>query len=180
MTTKIQAIIKKELPSIPKGFSGVILKGHTVIDVVSELPPIFDYLRVSFHAEWGTGRTNSGLAEISTDLSGHPLRNFKVVTAGTGKHSEGWVNTSAPFININVSRNGNDIQVRIYKSTPVTRETYCPELPPFSAELLWKYDGDEEYALLPTALEHYQLALDATIDKTHCYHCHCLHFYRSD
>ncbi len=177
MPTKLQAIVKEELDSIPEGFTGTILKGHTVIDVVSDIPPYFDYLRVSFHAEWGTGRTSTGLAEVCTDLNGNQLRGFKTVTAGEGKGSEGWINTSMPFISVNVCREGDNIKVNISKATIVSPEEYDLSKPVFNTETIWKYDGHVSDANLPESLTKYQHALDCVINKSYCYHCHCLHFY---
>lgn len=176
--SKLQAIIKKEIP-VPEGFAGTILKGHTVIDIFDKLPPEYDYLRWNLQAEWGSGNTGTGLAEISTDLSGRPLRNFKLRTAGEGKMSTGWVNVSLPFLSVNVVRTGDDIHVTIYKATVA--------FPTLETELLWKYEGHKDFAVLPERkidlpigrLDRLQPVLEAAILKSQCYHCHCLHFYGS-
>ncbi len=166
---EIQAIIKKEC-AIPDGFKGFALKGHTIVNLKDKLPVEYDYLRYKIEAECGMGMTNTGDATICTDLEGQPLPNFKEVTGGSGKYSYGHVFVHKPFIEVSVSRHGNEIQAEISKITPGFPE---PE-----KKVWWTYDGNEDCASLPEKLKKYIGALDAAIGKSHCYHCHCLHFYR--
>lgn len=178
MSIKLQAIIKKELSAIPEGFTGTILKCHTVIDIANKLPPEFDYLRASIHAESGTGRTNSGYSQIITDLNGNRIPYFKLVTSGEGKFSCGWINVSLPFIQIVVNRNGDNIETTIKKLSLVTSEEFSPHCDVFKEEKQFSFNGHFSISILPSFLEKYQTALNAAIDKSYCYHCHCLHFYR--
>lgn len=178
MITKLQAIVKKEIP-IPKGFEGVTLKGHTVIEITKVMPSRFDYLRLSIPAETGSGfKNNTGMAEILTTFGGDPIEGFKTMIYGPRKYGYGYVNISKPFIKINVDRNKNEIKATIYKANIVDPDEYHSNLPMFNTTLLWKYDGDPDFVVLPDRYEQYQGALEAAISKTKCKYCHCLHFYQ--
>ncbi len=176
---EIQAIIKKEC-AIPPGFNGTTLKGHTVVNLPPksfggkvDMPPFnFDYLRYKIEAEVGGGATNTGGATICTDLEGQPLPKFKQVTGGSGKYSYGYVFVSKSYVEILLSRHGNVISAFITKITPAFPE---PE-----KNIWWTYGGNEDCATLPEKLEKYNNALQAAISKSHCYHCHCLHFYGTE
>lgn len=176
---EVQAIIKKEC-AIPEGYTGMALKGHTIVKLPLksfsekiETPRFsYDYLRYKIEAEGGGGATNTGSATICTDLEGQPLPKFKQVTGGSGKYSYGYVFVSKSYAEISVSRHGNDISAEITKITPAFPE---PE-----KKVWWTYSGNEDCISLPQRLEKYTSALQAAISKSHCYHCHCLHFYKCE
>jgi hypothetical protein len=155
--------------SIPEGFTGTALKGHTVVNLQDKLPAEYDYLRYKIEAESGEGMTNSGSAIICIDLEGRLLPKFKQVTGGSGKFSYGFVFVSKPYVEVSVSRHGDDINAEITKITPAFPE---PE-----KKIWWTYNGHEDCASLPEKLEKYESALQVAISKSNCYHCHCLHFY---
>jgi hypothetical protein len=174
---EIQAIIKKECP-IPEGFSGVSLKGHTVVVLpltsfsgARQPNFLYDYIRLKIHAESGGGATNTGSAAICTDLQGQLLPGFKQVTGGSGKFSYGHVFVAQPFMEITVDRHGYEITANITKMIPM----FQPE-----RKILWKYNDDLRDVTLPGTLEKDTDALQAAISKSQCYHCHCLHFYNTE
>lgn len=163
----LQAVIKHET-NIPEGFDGVILRGHTIINIDNKSPPMFDYLREKVTVESGGGRTNTGEAVICTDLKGRPLRNPSQLTYGEGKLATAHAYVSTLYIEIKLARKGNIVGIDINKVTVA----FPPEI-----ELLWQYDDEEEYAALPEHLEFLQDAVDTAITKSKCWHCKELHFY---
>lgn len=175
---KLQAVIKKELKEIPEGFTGIILKGHTVINIVDELPSEFDYLRISAHAEYGNAKKNNrGMSYILTNINGNPFAKFVVKTEGEGKFSTCWADITGKFITVNVKRIGEYIEASIYRCNIISPEEYNMGYPDIEEKLIWNYNGNKALAKLPYKLSKFQKALNATIEKTECYNCQCLHFY---
>ncbi len=174
---KLQAVIKKELDEIPEGFNGVVLQGHTVINIIDKLPPEFDYLRISAHVEYGSGKKNTGMSYILSDINGKPFNIYAVKTNGDGKFSTVWADITRKFITINVNRKGKDIIATIYECEVIKPKDFEPECLGFTTKLIWNYSGNEEFTILPLTLRKYQNVLDAAIEKSKCYHCQCTHFY---
>jgi hypothetical protein len=183
MSTTLQAIIFSET-QIPKGFTGSILKNHTVINLLEfksilvipqikiPLPPHFDYLRLSFKAENGTsrGKNRSGFAKIACDLNGLPLKSFSPIIIGDEANRAGYTNVSSPFVYITIDRLKSDYRICMYEVS------FRPLL---SIKTLISYSGTIPFPL-PIHLSQYQTALNAGISKSHCYKCNCFHFYEQN
>lgn len=173
---KKQLVIKEEI-HIPEGFEGVCLKGHTVLyisgKVETELPEAFDphrdFIREILPGESGRGLTNTGAAIINCNQSGMPLKGFKIQKSGSGKFSTGHLFVSGIYISVNVARQGNLIGVSITKS----KVKFTNEV-----QTIWEYNGHIDHLSFPMTIEKYKTAVNAAIDKSMCYHCRCLHFYK--
>jgi len=169
-----QAVIKEEI-SIPEGFEGICLKGHTVLHIggKTELPesfePIRDFIRGVIPGESGGSMTNTGAAMVNCDLTGIPLRGFKIQRSGPGKYSTGTLFISGSYISVNVERHGDEIYVDVTKSTV--------KFPTNDVQTMWEYNGHIDDISFPKALEKYKTAVNAAVAKSRCYHCRCLHFY---
>lgn len=172
-----QAVIKEEIP-LPEGFDGVCLQGHTVVYISgkTELPEAFnpdkDFIREVLLGELGGSMTNTGAAIITCNQSGKPMNGFKVLKSGDGKFSTGTLFATGNYISANVTRYGDVIHVDVTKSTV--------KFPKNDVQTIWEYNGHIDDLSFPEAIEKYQTAVMAAVNKSMCYHCRCLHFYKEE
>ncbi len=177
---KLQVIIKEELKEIPEGFKGIILNGHTVINIIDKLPEEFDYIRISAHVEYGSAKAKKkeGMAYILSDINGNPFKLFTVKEKGEGKLSTVFANITGKFITVNVERKEENICVSLNECEVIKPEDYVSGCTGITTKTLWTYNGDPFFAELPGYLIKYKQVFDTTIEKSKCRNCHCLHFYR--
>ncbi len=179
---KLQVIIKKELEEIPEGFKGIILNGHTVINIIDKLPEEFDYIRISAHVEYGSAKAKKkeGMAYILSDINGNPFKLFTVKEKGEGKFSTVFANITGKFITVNIERKGEYIKASITESEVIKPEDYVSKCTGITTKTLWVYTGDPFFAELPVHLIKYKQVFDSTIEKSKCRGCHCSHFYKEE
>lgn len=121
-------------------------------------------------AESGGGYTNTGDVTIICGLSGKALKPYFCPTSGQLAGNEhAFFAIPESVVSIHVCRQRYDYDITITKHSIVVLKN----IPTVQSEKMW---SGGYYEPIPELFQSYQAAINAAVEKSHCYHCRCIHY----